>query len=172
MIHPPPTLTPKNQLIWWFFFTWGDDEEDIANTSDNIDIEDYDLSKAFFRKFYSEHTHTLSLWNLYINCGVIDEKNIDIEAYERQNLIKFLNNRGFFALLQQSPHFVANQFLIFMSILLLAFMMCGLPIWTHICSRSILSLMLSLMSSIKFHPIMKKDCYLKFMRLLLFSQMG
>lgn len=40
---------------------YDDAEEDIINNFDNIDIEGYDLSKAFSRKFYSEYT--ISLWN-------------------------------------------------------------------------------------------------------------
>lgn len=66
-------------------------EDDVDITPENIDIEYYDVSKSFCCKFYSEQY--VALWPLYENHRMIDEKNVDFEAYGRQNLTKFLKTR-------------------------------------------------------------------------------
>lgn len=63
-------------------------EIDVVNTEDNIDYSDYDVRKSFSTKFYSEYA--LTLWPVYVNRGLIEDKNIDDEAYGRQTLVKFL----------------------------------------------------------------------------------
>ncbi|XP_073019480.1 uncharacterized protein [Primulina eburnea] len=65
--------------------------EDVADTEDNTDSIDYDLSKSFSPQFYSESA--LELWPLFISRELIEEKNIDVDAYGRYNLIAFLKKR-------------------------------------------------------------------------------
>lgn len=57
-----------------------DAETDVVNTADNTDgVDDYNLEDAVSEKFYTESS--IFLWPLYVNRGVIDERNIDLEAY-------------------------------------------------------------------------------------------
>ncbi|XP_073056981.1 uncharacterized protein [Primulina eburnea] len=64
---------------------------DDETSSDNIDLNDYDLSSSF-NMFYTEEA--FSNWSLYANRALIEERNADMEAFSRKNLIEFLKSRG------------------------------------------------------------------------------
>ncbi|XP_075491941.1 uncharacterized protein LOC142530064 [Primulina tabacum] len=65
---------------------------DVADTSDNTDFSEYDLDGCYNSKFYTENS--FSNWDLYTNREFIEERNADMAAFSRNNLIEFLNTRG------------------------------------------------------------------------------
>lgn len=62
----------------------------VDNTS--VNTADYDLSQAVSSKFYSDSA--LCLWPIYTAREFIREKRIDMESYERQNVIALLKERN------------------------------------------------------------------------------
>lgn len=70
------------------------DGQDVVPDVDNIfgitDMAEYDLSTSFSAKFYSEDA--VVHWPLISHRGLIEEMIIDMEAYAKQNLIKFLKD--------------------------------------------------------------------------------
>lgn len=79
----------------------------VGNTGTNT--IDYDLSQAISNRFYSDASH--SLWPLYENQEFIREKHIDLESYERQNMVAMLKERNLLTTVTRAMSFCTRPVL-------------------------------------------------------------
>lgn len=86
-------------------------ESSVDNTSDNT--LDYDLSQAISDQFYFESS--LTLWPLFVHREFIREKRIDMDSYERQNMLKLLQERGILSTVTTAMPFCNKTVLEFFS---------------------------------------------------------
>lgn len=66
----------------------GSELDDVVNIAVNTNVEDYNLSLSLSTNIYSEYA--VELWPIHKNRGLIEERLIDSDAYEKYNLVTFL----------------------------------------------------------------------------------
>lgn len=76
-------------------------EENVAHTEDNTADTGYDMLLAFSNVHYSKAS--ADMWDIYSHHELIEEKNVDLTSFDKQNLVVFFKDIKIYTVSQVIP---------------------------------------------------------------------